>query len=634
MVELERTKVLREALSALGIRNFVLAVHDASQPAGADDLGRGTSNSEAAGELLQFAASLGFNGVQLGPQGQTSDINASPYDGTLFARNTMNIPLRSLVAQGFVSEEEAQAALSAVPPSSRSRVAYEHAFKTYGALLEKAYGTFTRHRDAASSRARTAAFSDFLTENQGWLRPAGLYPLLSGEHGVGDWQKWGGGLDFSLDQRLFGPASGEASAVGARLQALTQQHAQALEAFAFEQWLVHDAHDQLRARCRTWGLKLYGDLQVGFSPLDLWAHRATVLPGYRMGAPPSRTNLEGQPWNYAVLDPAQYSDGKGGLGPALRVVQLRMQKMLREYDGVRIDHPHGLICPWVYRTDDPDPLHAVQTGARLFDSPNVAGHEALARLAIARPEQLNPTVARYADDWVASLEESQVAQYSALFDVVVEAAKDNGRSVEDLVCEVLSTQPYPLRRVLARYGLGRFRVTQKADLQTPTDVYRSENARPADWIMLGTHDTPPLWRLVPQWRAKGTHLAQASYLAERLGHTGTDGERFAQLLASDDRLLAHAKFADVLASPAHNVMVFFPDLFGMQDIYNAPGVVSPDNWMLRVPPNWREGYEKAARERSALNLPLALDWALQARGLPRNEAERALLVKLEELAKA
>ena len=61
-----------------------------------------------------------------------------------------------------------------------------------------------------------------------------------------------------------------------------------------------------------------------------------------MGAPPSRTNPEGQPWNYPVLDPDQYATR------VRELVTLRADKSFDEYDSLRIDHPHGLICPWVY----------------------------------------------------------------------------------------------------------------------------------------------------------------------------------------------------------------------------------------------------------------------------------------------
>src|SRR5207245_9993407 len=90
------------------------------------------------------------------------------------------------------------------------------------------------------------------------------------------------------------------------------------------------------------------------------------------------------------------------------------------------------------------------------------------------------------------------------------------RAVDDLLCEVLSTQPYPVERVLARHGLGRFRVTQKVVLEDPADVYRSENAAPADWIMAGTHDTEPIWRVAERWVAGGSAPPHAAYLAQRL----------------------------------------------------------------------------------------------------------------------
>src|SRR5262249_51372174 len=156
---------------------------------------------------------------------------------------------------------------------------------------------------------------------------------------------------------------------------------------------------------------------------------------------------------------------------SLRLMAARMGKLLSEFDGVRIDHPHGLVCPWVYRRDVPDALAAVQSGARLFCSPDLPDHPALARFAITRPEQLQRTVARHADDWVRELTDEQVARYCAQMDVVIEAMRANGRDLSDLICEVLSTLPYPLARVLERYGLGRFRVTQKANLKDPKDVY-------------------------------------------------------------------------------------------------------------------------------------------------------------------
>ena len=122
-------------------------------------------------------------------------------------------------------------------------------------------------------------------------------------------------------------------------------------------------------------------------------------------------------------------------------------------------------------------IRAVQGGARMFESPCLSDHPRLAAYAIARPDQLDLALPRHADRWVHTLDDAQVARYAAQLDVVLAAARAHGRALEDVLCEVLSTQPYPLQRVLEGHGLGRFRVTQKADLSNPNDVYRSENAR-------------------------------------------------------------------------------------------------------------------------------------------------------------
>jgi hypothetical protein len=89
----------------------------------------------------------------------------------------------------------------------------------------------------------------------------------------------------------------------------------------------------------------------------------------------------------------------------------------------------------------------------------------------------------------------------------------------------------------------------------------------------------------------------------------------ARMLAEDRGLLVHAQFADLFASPARNVMVFFPDLFGLREAYNVPGTVGPKNWSLRVPPAYAENYGERLRAGRALDLPRVLAIALRARGI-------------------
>jgi len=93
--------------------------------------------------------------------------------------------------------------------------------------------------------------------------------------------------------------------------------------------------------------------------------------------------------------------------------------------------------------------------------------------------------------------------------------------------------------------------------------------------------------------------------------------------------LARAELANLFAGPAANVMIFFPDLLGLREVYNRPGTVNAENWSLRVPPDFATQYPRAAAEGRALHLPAALVTAMRARGMSFVEAHRGLLEQLE-----
>jgi 4-alpha-glucanotransferase len=624
-------RCIREALERLDVRNLVLGIHDLSLPGTeGEDTGRGAPCSKGGLNLMRFVRNLGFDGVQLGPPGETEEGNASPYEGTIFSRNTLSISFSRLVEgddswSGLLSPDALARVTARRPEGSEVRVSYDFAYPENRRLLRETFAAFERR----GPRDLRRAFEDFKHRHAEWLERDALYHALHREHGGVPWESWRG-PGAAPDARLWNPRPGEAAACEMRREELRSRHAEEMEFTRFAQFLAHDQHRCFREEVHRIGLRLYGDLQVGLSRQDAWSYDALFLPGYVMGAPPSRSNPDGQDWNYPILDPGQYGE-LANPGPAMHLVQARLGKMFAEYDAVRIDHPHGLVCPWVYRPGETD---AALRGARLFSSPDLPDHPALAQFAIARREQLNPDsrTPRHADDWVVELEPAQVDRYALLFDAVVESAHRCGRATSDLVCEVLSTMPHPLRRVLERHRLGRFRVTQKADLRRRDDVYRSENAAPEDWLMIGNHDTEPLWLRLEEWVASGELGERAAYLAERLVPEPGRRAAFAEELARDPGLCAQAQFADLFAGPARNVMIFFTDLFGIAEVYNRPGVISDDHWCLRLSRDYRRQYRDRLMRGRALNLPRALFLALRARETSRSDSE--LLHRLEEEARA
>ncbi|MBS1122296.1 MAG: 4-alpha-glucanotransferase [Deltaproteobacteria bacterium] len=577
------------ALARLGVRRLLLAIHDTSFPSDLDeDVGRGSPATRAAGRLLRYARSLGFTGIQLGPQGQTSRDNASPYDGTIFSRHLGTIALHSLREggpfAGLVGERVLARALLD-PGGGPAR--HRHAYDAMHALVDEAYFALRRRPDLAERLA------GFRREHASWLDRDGLHAALCIERGTSS-RHWAG-----LDARLWNPRPDEHAAAAARRAELATTHARAIERYAFGQLLAHDEHRRVRATCADLQLALYGDLQVGYADADAWANAASLLVGYVMGAPPSRTNPDGQPWNYPVLDPEKLG------GAARAFVLARLDKAFAEYDSMRIDHPHGLVCPWVYRADTADPATAVREGARLFESPDLPDHPALARFAIARPDQLDRTLPRHHDHWVIELTPAQIDRYAVLFDAMAGSARRHGRAFSDLSCEVLSTMPRPLACVIARHHLGRWRVTQKANLDDPTDVYRTENAEPDDWVMIGNHDTAPIFSLIRGWSA-AVRDKWARHLTQRLSLRRP--ERLAQ-----PGFLATAMVAELFASRAENVSIFFADLFGYEDRFNAPGTYNDLNWTLRLPHDFDELHRTRLAANAAIDLALACELALAAR---------------------
>ncbi len=189
---------------------------------------------------------------------------------------------------------------------------------------------------------------------------------------------------------------------------------------------------------------------------------------------------------------------------------------------------------------------------------------------------------------------------------MLDEARRAGHAPDAIACEILSTQPYPLRRVIERHGMGRFRVTQKADLACEGDGYRGENARPEDWIMLGNHDTATIWERCEAWVATGRSREQAAYLASRLlapGEGAASRERWIAAAAGDAGELAQARLADLFVGPARQVLIAFTDLFGFTERYNAPGDTSSSNWSLRLPPGFPSLYASRLAEARALESP-------------------------------
>src|SRR4051812_27806204 len=195
-------RIVQDALGALGIETVLLGVFDAALPGDPrDDLGRGAPLSRGGLEFLRFTAGLGFSGLQLGPQGATSEIDASPYDGTLFSREPLSIAFAPLVEEGLLDRAALDAAVAERPAGAETRVPHRRVFRTVRRLLGDAFDRF-----GGGDR-----LAHFCVENAEWLERDSLYQALAEEHGEPDWLRWP-----QHDRELWDPAPGEEGSAKAR----------------------------------------------------------------------------------------------------------------------------------------------------------------------------------------------------------------------------------------------------------------------------------------------------------------------------------------------------------------------------------------------------------------------------------
>jgi 4-alpha-glucanotransferase len=123
---------------------------------------------------------------------------------------------------------------------------------------------------------------------------------------------------------------------------------------AFHAWVQQQVQDQLAAvrdAARATGVRVVHDLAVGCDPegADGWALQDVLAQGVRVGAPPDAFSQQGQDWGLPPWRP----DRLDATGYAAYRDLLRA--LLRQADGLRIDHVAGLWrLWWVPPGDGPD----------------------------------------------------------------------------------------------------------------------------------------------------------------------------------------------------------------------------------------------------------------------------------------
>ena len=623
----EYKDTIKDALHVLGKKNLALILQGVSFPSDDDEnIGFGTYNSNGAKRLFKYLKGI-FSAVQLGPCGKTKISDSSPYTGTVFSKNPLFINLKDLTTEKWdkiLSEKTLNKIIEQNPSNEETRAAYVYAIESVELAAKEFYKNFKKN----ASKKLKNEFIAFKEENAFWLDKDALYEALTIENNSDYWPQW----ENDVDKHLFGNIS--AKVAEKRITEIEKKYADVIETYKLEQFIVQKQTDETLAYTKRLGLKLIADRQVAFSDRDNWAYQSLFLEGWCLGCPPDYFSEDGQAWGFSVVDPEKLFNKDGSLGEAGILLKKLYTKMFKENPGgVRIDHTVGLIDPWVYKKGH---LPKVEEGAgRLYSSPK---HPELAKYSIAKVENINttPIEGKFAtpDDekWIDNLSDEQVTLYGRMIEkIVIASAIDAGLDKDSIIAEDLGTLTYPVVSVMKKYGLQGMKLVQFVVAEEEDHPYRCKNIVPNSWVMVGTHDNEP----IRMWASKLTNTEEANpyikNLIEDLCSEFGNKDEIWHKMYTDEKFFGFMKLVECFASKSENVQVFFTDFFGINEVYNTPGTSGDPNWTLRLPNNFEKLYKEKLQSDEALNLPLAMIYAMKARGWEFYKNHQGLLDKLEQL---
>ncbi|AOJ33500.1 4-alpha-glucanotransferase [Burkholderia metallica] len=198
------------------------------------------------------------------------------------------------------------------------------------------------------------------------------------EHGAGaDWRHW------PAPWREPGSAD---------VDAFAHAHADTVAFHTYLQWCASRALGDAQHAARGAGMAtgLIADLAVGSDRAgsDAWAHRAMLLRGVSVGAPPDLFNAAGQAWGVTTWTPAALR--AEGFVPFVEL----LRAAFAHAGGIRIDHVLGFARMWIV-PDGGSPRDGAYLRYPLDDLVRLVALEAARHRAIAIGEDLGTVPAGF-----------------------------------------------------------------------------------------------------------------------------------------------------------------------------------------------------------------------------------------------
>ena len=604
------TSSVNEGLKLLGKQVDVI-LHNASAPSvKAENTGIGSLFSRTTiTKLLPFLKNHGITGIQQEPNGLRKVMDNSPYAPESNAKNIFMIPLEKLASEEYgniLSKKTFNAIVKNNP--SKDEVDYPYIRSMYEVALREAYGNAKNSKEFLGFKA--AKESDY--------EESAIYRVLSKIHGNDNFAIWGNAASYNdnelktiskttgmdswdkLDKNLF--SNKDSAKSKARIAEIKDKYKDDYDYFLFQQMLIEKENEKSNKLAKETGIKIIGDSPVAPTDVETWVNKDLFLKGMAIGCPPDYFSKTGQRWGFKYYDPEKIFNKDGSLGEAGEILKKKYEEYFASFPGgIRIDHIIGLIDPFIYTT--------------------------------ASKEMTSSNSGRIYSVFSGKYKKQSDDEYAALLTkIIIPAAEKYGLKKSSIICEDLGDRNLPTERVMKKLGLSGISVTQFD--------HRGAKAPEKNVIMIGSHDNSSfiefindLFNFKNDGNKKSRFLKKTKLLAEDTAPkdiTLEEKKQYINELRTDKKKFLSAGFAELFASPAKRIQIFFTDFWGLGKTYNRPGTTH-GNWSLRLGEDFENDYYRAASEGKAPNFPAAIAQALRHRGL--DKGNEALMNDLDNSAK-
>lgn len=580
---------IKAALDYLGVQSVAMVLHGSCNPVSNNDMGIGSPCNEKAKEVMEFEKLHGFNANQLGPMGEVTRGDISPYLATVFAFNKMFID-PGLLATDEYANILPKSRLSAyqvdysedIRPYTYSR--FFDAFENYDKLIKEAYSNFQdkiRLNDK-SVDPLLAEYNEFKAKKGNKALLSAMFGVLSNTYGTRDVSVWENEIDRDLPRLL---KEKDVRAIN-RFKQIAARSKKDINSYIFGQFLIDKQLKENQEFRKSIGFEYINDNLVGNDASEVWMYPEVFLKDYRLGCPNGGKNNGPQLWDIPVLDPRKLFNVDGSLGPAGRFLQRKLDTALEYCENIRIDHALGLVDPYVY-----DKNSVVKVDGNL-DMGRFRGNN------ISQMWEIDPN--HYYEQ--------------VLEKIVLPVLEKHNISPQKAVWEDLGTPTDTFRRVYY----------DKLKLPGMTQLHwsRGENSNRNNWALMGSHDDESAVSLIKHdWFINNWDNDNSAWHIDYLaGYLNQDPSRINERAIYKQRLLSNpmervkAKFAELFTS-SDRVQIPFTDFFGIDARYNEKGTKSATNWKLRLNSNYQEEYYKNLESDypTAINMPEVLKMAVQAK---------------------